>query len=832
MRTICFRRLRLTLATLATLLVVTFGFLPKTTWAEGVVCSGETTCDHVVAIGDQHYSSLADAFGQAQNGETITVLKSFSTSDRCWVSTNLKLDLCGHTITSTAPQQFISLNGESAELEINDTSGTGNGKISASGDLILTVIHGCLTVDNATIESTGTWLSGGSYWGNQIIYVLGSNEASASNYSDVVVGSNAKLVSVRESNSSQVGAGYAISVNVSGSSITHGYGVNVDFEGVADNAILYVNGLLKDAEGNVPAIRLGGSAQIDGGIYAAGYAKWTIDGATVSGPTGMEIRAGELTMSSGSIEGTSTPTDVQPNGNGSTTDGAGLAISQHTTKLPIKVNISGGSISGFTALYESNPQGNSEEELNSVELAVTGGTFKSINGGTNTVYSEDLSGFISGGTFSTRPSADYVTPLYVVNENADGTWTVAMHGHAAADDAAWHTDAASHWHTCGTDGCTEIVDKASHSFKWVIDKLPTAEAEGSRHQECTVCGYDSAPESTGKLPAQATDETAGTTGGATAQGAELDVAQTNSLAQQANEVSQAIQEATVSGGSASLGGVTVDIEGNQGFVDLVNGATTGNKVSTVLTVSAEQVEPDDVAQDAGRVDQAKSSNETATYLDLSVSMTVTVSDADGGDVRSATADVTSLAKPVTVTVAAPDGVDLSGFVRVARVHDGSVDILPCTVDAGAGTVTFSTDRFSTYALLTSDKAEVTFVLGNGQDPVVKKFGPGEAIVPPADPAREGYAFAGWFLTVDAEGRLSDPLADDAVASGPMVIYAGWVKSGASAGDAQGEGSRPATPETGAIPKTGDASSVMPAVAAAASGVAVLAGAVALRRRER
>lgn len=29
----------------------------------------------------------------------------------------------------------------------------------------------------------------------------------------------------------------------------------------------------------------------------------------------------------------------------------------------------------------------------------------------------------------------------------------------------------------------------THSFKWVIDKEPTTTTKGSKHEECTICGY-------------------------------------------------------------------------------------------------------------------------------------------------------------------------------------------------------------------------------------------------------------------------------------------------------------------------------------------------------
>ena len=160
------------------------------------------------------------------------------------------------------------------------------------------------------------------------------------------------------------------------------------------------------------------------GIYIGPYAangNVTIYGGKITGSTGMEIRAGELNMTGGSLTGTATPTTVTPNGNGGTSDGAGLAIAQHTTKLPVIVNISDGTISGYSALYESNPQNNDSNSIAKVQIAVTGGNFAAINGGTNAVYSQDKTGFITGGYFTSKPAKEYIaTGYYVVESDKDG----------------------------------------------------------------------------------------------------------------------------------------------------------------------------------------------------------------------------------------------------------------------------------------------------------------------------------------------------------------------------------------------------------------------------
>lgn len=139
------------------------------------------------------------------------------------------------------------------------------------------------------------------------------------------------------------------------------------------------------------------------GIALNGAAKVTVGKANITSETGIEVRAGELTVNGATVVGTGVPTNVTSNGSGTTTTGAGIAVAQHTTKLPINVTINSGDISGYSALYQSNPQNNASE--GKVSVAVKGGTFKAINGGTCGVYSVNDCVAINAGAFTDLASA-------------------------------------------------------------------------------------------------------------------------------------------------------------------------------------------------------------------------------------------------------------------------------------------------------------------------------------------------------------------------------------------------------------------------------------------
>ena len=71
---------------------------------------------------------------------------------------------------------------------------------------------------------------------------------------------------------------------------------------------------------------------------------------------------------------------------------------------------------------------------------------------------------------------------------------LAATGHSASD---WKSDNTDHWKECTVVGCGVIIEgsKAAHTAgEWIIDTPATATTSGSKHKECTVCGYMMATE--------------------------------------------------------------------------------------------------------------------------------------------------------------------------------------------------------------------------------------------------------------------------------------------------------------------------------------------------
>ena len=155
------------------------------------------------------------------------------------------------------------------------------------------------------------------------------------------------------------------------------------------------------------------TGKIGAGIYHPQVGTLTVGGADtkISGTSGIELRAGTLTVSGGEISATAEKLVTLPNeagtdhADGSTVDGAAIAVSQHGYDPDIAVNITGGTFNGVKALYEEDLQ---NEDVSNISVTVSGGTYE------GDVESENVTGFISGGTFSGEVNTDYVASGSVI----------------------------------------------------------------------------------------------------------------------------------------------------------------------------------------------------------------------------------------------------------------------------------------------------------------------------------------------------------------------------------------------------------------------------------
>ena len=334
-----------------------------------------------------YYTDLTKAVAEIRSDETITLLDDITLSSTLAINTGaaFTIDLNGHDIEATqsvimVKRGNVSFTGEGTIKETSPNYGAINIKGSAdSGDVNYTTV---------TVDKDVTLVA----WAP--VFITPYEDSVAPDAYGVTVNIEGTLKSVRDRGGS------------------NGHGI-------------YINGQIKHLN-NAPVINVSGaSVTSEGyGIYAAGYATWNIKDSSITGKvTGVEIRAGVMNISGSSeIIGFGSPTTVIANGNGTTTCGAGIAVAQHTTGLPIKLAISGGTISGYTALNESNPQKNDQTRLAKIEMSISGGEFKTIEGGDTAVRSEDKASFITGGSYDSSV-AEYVSESMKYELNNDGTYS-------------------------------------------------------------------------------------------------------------------------------------------------------------------------------------------------------------------------------------------------------------------------------------------------------------------------------------------------------------------------------------------------------------------------
>lgn len=149
------------------------------------------------------------------------------------------------------------------------------------------------------------------------------------------------------------------------------------------------------------------------GIYNPQEGKLTVKGGSVTGVnSAIELRSGTLNITGGSFTATAPSYSEAASGSGTTVTGAAVAISQHTTKKPITVSISGGTFTGAYAFAQTDIQNNGSTD----NVKITGISNGTFNGN---VSSDNCTDFITGGTFKVTDEefADCLAPGLDVDDS-------------------------------------------------------------------------------------------------------------------------------------------------------------------------------------------------------------------------------------------------------------------------------------------------------------------------------------------------------------------------------------------------------------------------------
>ena len=333
-------------------------------------------------------------------------------------------------------------NGGEIKLEksisLTETMEVKGGKsvvIDMNGYDITATSSAAFKIENGSLRITGNGtVSGGTGSDYKLVYLLGSKESSAANYSTLTVDEN---VTVKCTD------GYAVMIS-SNEGCAYGVVINIAGKLEAHYGGLYVNGMIKCLEGNVPVISTTASSIIKSegvGIYAAGFAKWTLNGnIDATGGEAVSVKSGIFEIAGGKYKASGEYADpAVANGNGTEETGAAISITSNDGYAKkIQVTISGGTFESVNgnALYEGIAKNGdvSAAAKSFATVSVTDGTF---NGNEQkeaiAITTADNKAVISGGTFSNSVSSYVVSGLNYEAVNGDGyTYHSTMNAAVAA----------------------------------------------------------------------------------------------------------------------------------------------------------------------------------------------------------------------------------------------------------------------------------------------------------------------------------------------------------------------------------------------------------------
>ena len=351
----------------------------------------------VAKVSDTYYKTLADAVAAAQGGQTVKLLTNTTVSASMLISKDITIDLNGKQIKTECKQAF--------KIVAKDRYAGGSLKVTGEG----------------TIDANNK---------NGTFFLVGTETSDSTKKSTLMIDKNVKLIN----------GAYAVWVHPTGS-VNASYNVKVDIYGsLSGIEPIYVHGNVEGTQGNVPVIWLHDGANIevtryDLEVYIGGYAKVIIDKATITNTVkdgnALTISAGELEINGATIIGGDTVGKNVAGGGGAVdvTASSAVFVKQHTTNLPLKITINDGTFKAAVPFNQAAGQATTPEP-GKITLSIKGGYFVSTGSaadGSVAVKSADKTGFISGGYFTSDPSA------YVANGYVAGTSDVSGYSYKVVE---------------------------------------------------------------------------------------------------------------------------------------------------------------------------------------------------------------------------------------------------------------------------------------------------------------------------------------------------------------------------------------------------------------
>lgn len=355
-------------------------------------------------------------------GAEVILESDIVMTERINVNAESSIDLNGHTL-DLGNSAIYTFGGLTVLDSSEEKTGVLTGSATFTVNVGTTSQPGSMTLESGTIRCGGSYCISNA--GNLTVnggYIVGNNFVVYSRENSLTI-MNGGLMEILNSGDaiilSKPGSRLEMNGGKIDASFNNAAGVGVfkdtavvinDGEIVANSFAIYSNG---DGGDNAKITVNGGVLSSDASsvIYAPQrYGENVITGGTLTGLTGIEIRAGNLTISGGTLKGTMDTYEVTANDNGLTTKGAAVSIAQHTTKQPINVLITGGNFEAKVPLSYTNPLNNSDEDLANITILVTGGVFDTDSG--IPIINVVGTRILAGGIFA-NPVTEFVMDGYV-----------------------------------------------------------------------------------------------------------------------------------------------------------------------------------------------------------------------------------------------------------------------------------------------------------------------------------------------------------------------------------------------------------------------------------
>ena len=373
--------------------------------------------------------TLSDAVANAENGNTVTLLKNVTLDTTQNITKNITIDLNGHNITGSDVRAF--------HVQKGTLNLTGKGTITSKATTKLVYGSSVIRVGNNDGESA----TAGLVIGKDVVI------SAPSTYGVTVFGKKTtETVTV-------YGTVQSFSTHVGDAAAISGVGT-VDYAGTTINI----------EPGAVV------SSENDAAIYHPQEGTLNIKGGTITGKGGIEAKAGTINVTgTPTITANNDTESHKPNGNGTSTLGYAIAAVENNNGYAggTQVNISGGTFTGKVITVVDSAF---EDAAKKGKIVVTGGTFsdKPTDHLANSNYYIVDNG---NGTFTVKYSAPSIPSTPTDNVTNSGT--------SGTDNATTSADLSNTTSTSnGTTAATvdkttadKIVDKAvaNKSEEIVID---------------------------------------------------------------------------------------------------------------------------------------------------------------------------------------------------------------------------------------------------------------------------------------------------------------------------------------------------------------------------